>query len=1765
MIGKFEIGFFCFFYLLLGNGISYATDIDSSNDHKGNLDSTTIVEDDNAPVLVLMDDVTVCSGTPIFLPDLPIVDQNGGVVEYTYHTETPTNSVNEILTESVVITTNDTIYVVGTSNGCSTELEVPMEFVISPILVLETPITVCNGQDIVLADIDVVDLESTNAPISFHTGPIPSPQNLITTPSYTPEIGQNIYAFSELGLCQYVLPLNINIINAPDLFITTQPVICTGVDLVLGSLLISDLNNAGIGWTYHTSLPGTPQNEITEAVLNFTSDATFYAVATLGNCVSELPIEVTVTTSLYAGEDNMEIACANTGLFDLSELVTPGADPGSFMPLGSQPYFNEVTNTFDLNAAPAGIYNFEYLVAGTGSCLQDQAAFQLEVLEATNAGEDTFVELCEGTTDPVDMSTFLFGANSTNGTWRQLTGNPINLGTGTAVDFSNAEADTIIFQYILDGVAPCIKDTSIITMDITPGPKVIGSERRCSADLTTFTYAFWTDDEIVGSDYGTVVDMGTEYVIENIPIAQIVNLTLINEKGCENTIRVEAPDCDCAYVPNPTIVGNVFVCAGSVIPPLSIVLPVGYSANWYDAPQDGTLLFGNANSFSPGIGVPGSYLYYVEVFSQADPNCTSESRTEIILEIYNYPPENTLQLQGCVTDNIAEFDFEMLVEDIYPGEEYEYVFYNTMDDAMNETNALTDVYSIAENQLGNIYAGITVGGLCTSFAEVQLSSAPNPDIEFLVQDVSCGDDPDGAVYIINNDPTQMLEASFNLSPWSTSIFEITGLFGGGYGARVRNEYGCMVSDILYIETYTGFEITQFDYECDGNNTPADPTDDFQVLTVMAESTTGSTGFDLYNGTDHFGFYPFGVAHSINLPADGTYYNLDFIDQLNPDCKQFFVLGELATCSSQCGITNAEVVGVNCEDNDTPFDPTDDIYYLEIDVKSVNASQEWLIDGPTQFIGEYGVPVEIGPFGIADQDSVLLFQDRFSSDCFLEFEYKIPDPCSFQCEVSFTEINVIACDDSFTGPIITDDDYYITLVGENRNSGKEEFMLEILGQTSGPHKYDEIIEFPSIVANDVVLTMTMYDVDDPICVDTVTVILDPCSECIETTDILHDTINLNCISDPIIANTDISLSGSYNWVNLLDGSSVSSDLDYGHVQDGEYGLYVDHDNLCTSADTFIVIQENVIPEAVPGFDQILTCVDTVVTINGSTVHPSDIQYNWFDENQMLVSDVDSFSTSVVGVYTFIVEDTLRKCTSQPVQIEITQDIENPNFTFNTLPGDTLTCFDPNVEIAAIEDETGFSFEWILENETAEGNSISVTDPGVYGVQIVNDFNGCIQVDSIEIFADADIPIIEFQFPDTLNCINDEIILDATNSTLYTSTEYEWATEDLIPIVGETDQVITVEEGGFYHLTIFDSANGCQKTDSIFVVFDREAPDLLLGDDDYIRCFEDSYTINALIQNSVGEFDSEWVNNDGLIIEESEALSTEIYEPGTYYFSTINTINYCKAIDSVIITEDPHLINEVDVIVQDPFCYLDENGMIVINAVNTGGTGLVYQLDGGISPEETIFEDMVGGEYLLEISNEEGCTFDTLLVMNDPVELSLEFSVEDEVTINLGDSLAIESYTNIVEERIGDVYWSGNPNITFNDELNTTIYPINSTSFELVVTDINGCEISRSLSVRVTENIFLYFPNVFNPTNDQDGTEFMIHGDVQVEVIETFEIYDRWGNRIFESFNFVPGEIGMGWDGTIGGIEAASGVYVYKVTARLKNGKEKSYFGDVTIVK
>ncbi|MGB0916529.1 MAG: gliding motility-associated C-terminal domain-containing protein, partial [Flavobacteriales bacterium] len=103
-----------------------------------------------------------------------------------------------------------------------------------------------------------------------------------------------------------------------------------------------------------------------------------------------------------------------------------------------------------------------------------------------------------------------------------------------------------------------------------------------------------------------------------------------------------------------------------------------------------------------------------------------------------------------------------------------------------------------------------------------------------------------------------------------------------------------------------------------------------------------------------------------------------------------------------------------------------------------------------------------------------------------------------------------------------------------------------------------------------------------------------------------------------------------------------------------------------------------------------------------------------------------------------------------------------------------------------------------------------------------------------------------------------------------------------------------------------------------------------------------------------------------------------------------------------------------------------------------------------------------------------------------------------------------------------------------------------------------ELSRSNEACAQQHPNVFMPNAFMP----DGIN-RIFKPVSIYVQANtylFQIYNRWGQRLFETNN--PEE---GWDGSYGGKKAAQGAYVYYVQFVSSDGQTYSKNGSVTLIR
>jgi gliding motility-associated-like protein len=117
--------------------------------------------------------------------------------------------------------------------------------------------------------------------------------------------------------------------------------------------------------------------------------------------------------------------------------------------------------------------------------------------------------------------------------------------------------------------------------------------------------------------------------------------------------------------------------------------------------------------------------------------------------------------------------------------------------------------------------------------------------------------------------------------------------------------------------------------------------------------------------------------------------------------------------------------------------------------------------------------------------------------------------------------------------------------------------------------------------------------------------------------------------------------------------------------------------------------------------------------------------------------------------------------------------------------------------------------------------------------------------------------------------------------------------------------------------------------------------------------------------------------------------------------------------------------------------------------------------------------------------------------------------------------------------------------------------NDQLFQVEVMDERGCKSTDVVNVQVFIDDDIYVPSSFTPNNDGKNDLFRViapPGTVYV-----FEVYNRWGQRIFST-----SDQQKGWDGKVKGMLQPSGVFVWFLKAKTRQGKQVEKKGTVMLV-
>lgn len=188
------------------------------------------------------------------------------------------------------------------------------------------------------------------------------------------------------------------------------------------------------------------------------------------------------------------------------------------------------------------------------------------------------------------------------------------------------------------------------------------------------------------------------------------------------------------------------------------------------------------------------------------------------------------------------------------------------------------------------------------------------------------------------------------------------------------------------------------------------------------------------------------------------------------------------------------------------------------------------------------------------------------------------------------------------------------------------------------------------------------------------------------------------------------------------------------------------------------------------------------------------------------------------------------------------------------------------------------------------------------------------------------------------------------------------------------------------------------------------------------------------------------------------------------------------------------------------------------------------------------------YLVTASNSCGNAKDSVLVIVNSLPI---VSVSNDTTILVDNSISLFASG-------GDNYLWFPSNLSCNTCSVINVAPNSTTVYTVTASTTEGCSVTKQIRVAVESDFEIFIPDIFSPNGDGQNDVLYVRGIGIEDII--FRIYDRWGEKVFESNNVLNG-----WDGTYKGSLLNNAVFVYDLKANLSNGKTILKHGDVTLIK
>jgi len=446
--------------------------------------------------------------------------------------------------------------------------------------------------------------------------------------------------------------------------------------------------------------------------------------------------------------------------------------------------------------------------------------------------------------------------------------------------------------------------------------------------------------------------------------------------------------------------------------------------------------------------------------------------------------------------------------------------------------------------------------------------------------------------------------------------------------------------------------------------------------------------------------------------------------------------------------------------------------------------------------------------------------------------------------------------------------------------------------------------------------------------------------------------------------------------------------------------------------------------------------------------------------------------------------------------------------------------------------GYHYQWntndtipVLQNLFAGTYTVTITD-----------HNGCDTVLSAVINDPSPLQITASQQPTSCfgSCDGSAQVFITTQGT--PPYNYLWNTQN-------TSTTIQNLCSGVYSVTVTD-AEYCVRVQSVFVQQpDSIQPVINIPD---ILCYGD--TTSIYISDVLGGTpDYTYLWNDG-------STNAALHGVGSGVYTVIITDSHqCKDTTQISVIQ-PSLL-ESSANVNHTLCSASCNGSI--NITPNGGTS-PYSFEWSNGAHTQNIQNLCEGNYEVTITDAHGCSYIAQYEVANTQYSPLLDAIAQPYVIYHGQSSHLYADAN---SNLHFVWWPANT-LSNGYVQNPIATPDSTTAYIVEITDAFGCTNVDTVVVTVLDVVcgepYIYVPNAFTPNGDGNNDILYVHADMATDLY--FAIYDRWGEKIFETT-----DASKGWNGTYKGKPLDPAVFVYYLKVTCLNRLQFEKKGNITLIR